>query len=464
MESAESIDETREGLEYSEARGLRVREVLDGSPAWEAGIKADDSILNINGNLLRDLIDLEFYQAESLVRLRYRRGTESRSVRIRKDPDLSLGIVVDPPPIRRCPNDCSFCFVDQMPAGARKTLYIRDEDYRYSFLYGNFITLTNLTEKDYLRILEQRLSPLYISVHATDPVLRRKILKNERAPDVIPLLERLCKGGITLHTQVVLMPGVNDGEALRKTWEDLSALYPRVASLAVVPVGLTSHREGLPPVASIDSAIAKRMIRDVVALQKMGMKKWGDPFVYPSDEWYIIAQEPFPALSRYGDLPQLGNGVGLVPLFRKEWKGGIRRLTGTLPRPLALVTGMGFFATLSELVTLWEKGAEVGEGRIRVLGVDNVAMGESVTVAGLLGAGDISRAVKKADLPSDALVLVPDVALRDGTEILVDDGSIGDIASMTDRDVCAVPSTARAFCQWLGETFPSLLAKREKGG
>ena len=192
MESAESIDETREGLEYSEARGLRVREVLDGSPAWEAGIKADDSILNINGNLLRDLIDLEFYQAESLVRLRYRRGTESRSVRIRKDPDLSLGIVVDPPPIRRCPNDCSFCFVDQMPAGARKTLYIRDEDYRYSFLYGNFITLTNLTEKDYLRILEQRLSPLYISVNATDPVLRRKILKNERAPDVIPLLERRC--------------------------------------------------------------------------------------------------------------------------------------------------------------------------------------------------------------------------------------------------------------------------------
>jgi len=463
MESAESIDGTGEGLDSPESRGLRVREVLDGSPAWEAGLRPDDSVLNINGNALRDLIDLEFFQAESLIRLRYRRGTESRSLRIRKDPDHSLGIVVDPPPIRRCPNDCSFCFVDQMPSGARKTLYIRDEDYRYSFLYGNFITLTNLTEKDYLRILEQRLSPLYISVHATDPALRRVILKNDRAPDVIPLLRRLCEGGITLHTQIVLMPGVNDGEALRRTWEDLSALYPRVASLAVVPVGLTAHREGLPPIAPIDGAFAGRMIREIVGLQKVGMEKWGDPFIYPSDEWYVIAQTPFPSLSRYGDLPQLGNGVGLVPLFRKQWKGGIRRLSGSLPRPLALVTGMGFRSTLSELVTLWEKGSEVREGSVRVVGVENFAMGESVTVAGLLGAGDISRAVKKAELPSDALLLVPDVVLRDGTEVLVDDGSIGDIAAETDREAVAVPSTAREFCQWLGETFPSLHSKREKG-
>lgn len=462
MESVEEIEAGEVNPARTDKNGLTIREVIEGSPAWKAGVRPGDSLLSLNGMPLRDLIDLEFFQAEARVVLSYRRAGESCQVRVKKDPDLSLGIVVDPPPIRRCPNDCAFCFVDQMPAGARKTLYIRDEDYRYSFLYGNFITLTNLTEKDYLRVLEQKLSPLYISVHATEPVLRRQILKNDRAQDILPLLRRLCEGGITLHTQVVLMPGINDGEALVRTWEDLSELYPRVASLAVVPVGLTSHREGLPPVPSIDAPFAKKMIREIAALQKKGMERWGDPFVYPSDEWYVLAKTPFPSLSRYGDLPQLGNGVGLVPLFRKQWLSGIRRLQGDLPRPLALVTGQGFLPYLTEFVSSWGEGASGAARKVRVLGVENVSMGQSVTVAGLMGAKDIIARVLSARLSPETLLLVPDIALREGSETLIDDGSITEIAESTGLETVAVPATAREFCLWLGETFPSLLKKRER--
>ena len=462
MESAETTEEAVSEGGRAERSGLTIRDVLEGSPAWKAGLRLGDSLLSLNGTALRDLIDLEFFQADARISLEYRREGKTRQVRIRKGPDLSLGIVVDPPPIRRCPNDCAFCFVDQMPAGARKTLYIRDEDYRYSFLYGNFITLTNLTEKDYLRILEQRLSPLYISVHATEPALRRQILKNDRAQDVLPLLQRLCNGGITLHTQVVLMPGVNDGEALFRTWKDLSALYPRVASLAVVPVGLTSHREGLPPVPSIDAAFAKHMIREIVSLQKQGMDRWGDPFIYPSDEWYVLAKSSFPSLSRYGDLPQLGNGVGLVPLFRKQWLSGIRRLNGHVPRPLALVTGVGFLPYLKEYVASWVSSGDPDARKVSVLGVENRSMGKSVTVAGLLGAKDIIARVLEADLPPETLLLVPDIALKEGSETLIDDGTIGEISHGSGLETVAVPSTAREFCLWLGEKFPSLLKKKEK--
>ena len=462
MESAEGAESGEVNPARADKNGLTIREVVEGSPGWKAGLRPGDSLLSLNEMPLRDLIDLEFFQAESRVTLSYRRDGQPYRVRLRKDPDLSLGIVVDPPPIRRCPNDCSFCFVDQMPAGARKTLYIRDEDYRYSFLYGNFITLTNLTEKDYQRILEQRLSPLYISVHATEPTLRRQILKNDRAPDVLPLLRRLCEGGITLHTQVVLMPGVNDGEALIRTWDDLSTLYPRVASLAVVPVGLTSHREGLLPLPSIDALFAKKMIREIVSLQKRGMDRWGDPFIYPSDEWYVLAKTAFPSLSRYGDLPQLGNGVGLVPLFRKQWLSGVRRLQGPLPRPLALVTGKGFLPYLTDFVSSWVADESSGRRTVTVLGVENHSLGKSVTVAGLLGAKDIVRAVHAARLSPETLLLVPDIALREGTEVLIDDGSIGEVAGSTGLDTVAVPSTAREFCLWAGETFPSLQKKRER--
>ncbi|EQD24112.1 MAG: hypothetical protein D084_Lepto4C00582G0001, partial [Leptospirillum sp. Group IV 'UBA BS'] len=286
MEAIEAHDQTNES---KTSYGLLIKEVFPDSPAVLAGLKAGDRLVSINGFVLRDLIDLEFCQSDSEILVEYRRQGQSHQVEIEKDPDTSLGIVVDPPPIRRCPNDCEFCFVDQMPEGARKSLYIRDEDYRYSFLYGNFITLTNLTEKDYGRILEQRLSPLYISVHATPLDIRRKILKNEKAPDILPLLRRLSEGGITLHTQIVLTPGINDQEVLERTWRDLLDLYPGVGSLAVVPVGLTAHREGLPDLPLIGRDYAAKMLKILFSMQKASIEIVGDPFIFPADEWYVLS-------------------------------------------------------------------------------------------------------------------------------------------------------------------------------
>ncbi len=431
------------------ALGLLVKEVIPESPAWDAGIMPGDRLMAINGIVLRDLIDLEFFQSDSDVLIKYKNGNEIRSIEIEKDPDTSLGIVVDPPPIRRCPNDCEFCFVDQMPEGGRKSLYIRDEDYRYSFLYGNFITLTNLTEKDYQRILEQRLSPLYISVHATPLETRRKILKNEKAPDILPLLKRLSEGGITLHTQIVLTPGVNDMEILDRTWRDLLELYPGVGSLAVVPVGLTAHRKGLPDLPLIGKTYAAKMLRTLAAMQKASLERVGDPFIFPADEWYVISGKSFPSLTRYGSLPQLGNGVGLVPLFQRQWKKGMRSVRRSLPGKFVLATGLAFSPYLQELTELWGKSDLARKDDFMVLPVQNRYLGQTVTVAGLLSARDIIAAAKEARLPKEAILCIPDICLRDGTEILIDDGALTEIAVSTGVKTIVVPSSAREFWFWL---------------
>ena len=430
------------------SNGLLIQAVIEDSPGWDAGIRKGDRLLALNGFPLRDLIDLEFYQAESEILIEYRSGEEVIQVILEKDPDESLGIAVDPPPIKRCPNDCEFCFVDQMPAGARKSLYIRDEDYRYSFLYGNFITLTNLSEKDYLRILDQKLSPLYISVHATPLDLRRKILKNEKAPDILPLLKRLIDGGITLHTQIVLTPEVNDGEVLDKSWEDLMSLYPGVESLAIVPVGLTSHRRSLPDLPLINQNFAKEMLKNISRLQKASFERVNDTFVYPADEWYVIADKPFPGLSRYGSLPQLGNGVGLVPLFQRQWKRSLRSLKGKLERPLVLVTGMAFAPYLEKLVELRENSLQVPGRDLIVLKVPNDYFGHSVTVAGLMAARDIISTIRKAKLPRHAILCVPDICLKDDSDILIDDGTLEGIAKETGYDTVSVPSSATEFLRW----------------
>ncbi|MCL4461364.1 MAG: DUF512 domain-containing protein [Nitrospirae bacterium] len=444
------------------AQGLTIKEILPGSLAEEAGIPAGHNILSINGNPLRDLIDLEFYQAEGelIVQIENPAG-ERRELFLEKDPDERLGIVLDPPPIRRCPNDCDFCFVDQMPTGQRQSLYIRDEDYRYSFLYGNFITLTNLSEKDYRRILEQRLSPLYISVHATDPVIRRRLLRNERAPDILDRIDHLIEGGIRLHTQIVITPGINDGEVLDRSVEELSARFPGVSSLAIVPVGLTGHREGLPSIRSIDKEFARQMLGVIETYQKPFMKKWDDPFVFPADEWYVIAEKTFPSLRRYGSLPQLGNGVGMVPLFYSDWKKKLLsfRKKGFFSigaertdSPWVMVTGTAFSPYLEKLLSDLGQVLAPGNGSIESIRVENRLFGPSVTVAGLLAGEDIASAVMKANFPPGTRILVPDVALRADSDILIDDMSLRDISRKTGFPVMSVPSDARGFWEWM-ESF-----------
>jgi putative radical SAM enzyme (TIGR03279 family) len=449
-------------------QGLVIKDVVSGSLAAEAGLRPGDRVLSINGNALRDLIDLDFYQADGEVVLSVDSQAEGAiEIAFEKDPDERLGLVVDPPPIKRCPNKCDFCFVDQMPEGQRQSLYIRDEDYRYSFLYGNFITLTNLSNRDYERILEQKLSPLYISVHATDPGVRKRLLRNDRAPDVLEMIDRLTAGGIRLHTQVVITPGVNDGDVLAKSVEDLSSRYPGVSSLAIVPVGLTQHRGDLPSIDPIDRNFAHRMISRIDSFQRPFLEKWDDPFVFPADEWFVIAGRSFPSVKRYGSLPQLGNGVGLVPLFQNQWKRfGDRVRAAVAPAEtvgggpggsfrFALVTGTAFAPYLNRLVDRLAIDSPLWKGVFSVLEVENGFFGRSVTVAGLLAGRDIQKAVRDAGLPGDTTLLVPQISVRAETDVFLDDSSVGELSRNLQRRVELVPPDAVGFWEWVRDHVSS---------
>jgi putative radical SAM enzyme (TIGR03279 family) len=447
-------------------QGVVIREVIEGSLGEQLGMLSGDRLISINGQPVRDLIDIEFYQAESEVVMVWEniRG-ERQEFALDKDPDESLGLVADPPAIKRCPNKCDFCFVDQMPQGQRKTLYIRDEDYRYSFLYGNFITLTNLSEKDFQRVIEQRLSPLYISVHATDPDVRKILLRNDHAPNILDMIDKLIAGGIRLNTQIVLMPGVNDGDILDRSIEDLSSRYPGVNSLAVVPVGLTNHRDNLPSVRSIDMSYARKALRKITQVQQEMNERLGDPFIFPADEWYILAEKKFPSVSRYGTLPQIGNGVGMVPLFESEWKRWIRRLksqeTLSPPLPWVLVTGKAFSEVLRSLISLLEERLPSWRGAFEVCEVENQLFGPSVTVAGLLAAGDIISGVQKyLSCRTDKMlpisgVLIPDVVLKSDSEVFLDDGCLDDVRNGLGVTVYQVPSDARGFSNWIAQMMQS---------
>jgi putative radical SAM enzyme (TIGR03279 family) len=447
-------------------QGVVIREIIQDSLGAQIGMVSGDRLISINGQQIRDLIDIEFYQAEPEVVMIWENVKGERvEVSLEKDPDENLGLVADPPPIKRCPNKCDFCFVDQMPEGQRKTLYIRDEDYRYSFLYGNFITLTNLSEKDFQRVIEQRLSPLYISVHATDPDVRKILLRNDHAPNILDMIDKLIAGGIRLNTQIVLMPGVNDGEILEKSIRDLSARYPGVNSLAVVPVGLTNHRDELPSVRSIDMAYSRKTLKRLTQIQQEMNERFADPFIYPADEWYILAEKKFPSISRYGTLPQIGNGVGMVPLFESEWKKWIRRLKSQETPPPAfpwvMVTGKAFSGILKALTQLLEDRLPSWKGVFEICEVENRLFGSSVTVAGLLSAGDIIdgfkayRQLRPREHPPIAGLLIPDVVLKADSEVFLDDGCLDDVREELGVLIHAVPSDARGFSYWFSQTVKS---------
>lgn len=298
-------------------RGVRIECIKPQSSAQRAGLKEGDIILSINRHSIKDILDLMYYSDENVLKVTVLRENKKHTYIIEKYYE-PLGIEVEPFRIKRCRNKCLFCFVEQLPKGLRKSLYVKDEDYRASFLYGNYITLTNLKNEDYNRIKKLFLSPLYISVHATDTEVRNQLLGNYEAPPILIELKKLAKNKIRMHTQIVLCPGINDGDVLEKTILDLYKFYPYVSSIAVVPVGLTKyHKNNLKPVTK---SKAEEVINLVEAFQNRFKKKHGIAIVYLADEFYIKAQKNFPQSSIYDDFPQIENGVGMVPLFIKEAK------------------------------------------------------------------------------------------------------------------------------------------------
>ena len=417
---------------------LRIDSVAPGSIAEQMEVVAGDRLLAVNGQPLRDLIDYSYFTAsevELLLEIEKPDG-ELWEMEVEREPGESLGLLFSAPEPARCANNCLFCFVHQLPRGLRKPLYVKDEDYRLSFLNGNYVTLANLTKAELTRITEQRLSPLYISVHATNPALRERMLGKKNIP---PILEQLCKlalAGIVMHTQVVLCPGLNDGEELRRTVTELAAIYPAVQSLAVVPLGVTAHRRKLPRLTPIDSEYAKEFISVWQPEAETLRRKLRRPFLFLADEFYLKAGLPFPHIKEYGDFPQIENGVGMVPLFMKETSRLLQRIRPMEPFRATVVTGVSSFGFVRDFLAQLAEKCGID---ILPLAVENKLFGASITVSGLVVGGDIVAAVAGHDIGS--CLLVPDVMLKEGEGLFLDDVSIADLERKIGCPVVVFDST-----------------------
>lgn len=393
----------------------KVASVELGGIAEEAGIEPGDLIVSINGHALSDIIDYRYYSAEEFVDILVRRGSEEAVISVEKDIDEPLGIEFEDnlfDGVRECGNRCIFCFVHQLPKGMRRSLYLRDDDFRLSFLVGNFVTLTNVSDADIERIIEQHLSPLYVSVHATDPSLRRNLVRKPDLPNITDQLKRLADGKITLHTQIVICRGVNDGAQLERTVRDLAELYPQVASIGIVPVGLTKHRQVGPDIQSVDPVGAGEIIHAVNGWQKGFLRALGTRLVWASDELYLNAGVKVPSAASYEGYPQIENGIGLVRQFLVDTKRLAGRLPERLPHPLSatIVTSTLAAPLLEDFSAVLNR---VENLEVRVAPIRNEFFGESVTVAGLVTGGDILKQLQTLDLGD--LLVIPSTMLRDDT-------------------------------------------------
>ncbi|HSG98485.1 MAG TPA: DUF512 domain-containing protein [candidate division Zixibacteria bacterium] len=396
--------------------GLSVLSVAAHSPLF-AYVRPGDFLISINDEPVADTIDFHFKMADDETDLVFQdQSGEQLLFEFDGVTVDELGVTFDQGGIRTCNNGCIFCFVMQQPKGMRRSLYIMDEDYRYSFTHGNFVTLSNTSDADIERIIEQRLSPLYISVHATNDTLRRCMLRNERLEPILPRIRRLVEGGITIHTQVVVCPGVNDGVELERTIHELVELHPGVATLALAPVGLTKYRDNLPELALYGPAAAGELIDRIEALQRELLNSHGTRFVWAADEFYTSARRTFPSLASYEELEQFENGVGmcrsLLTNFNRRRKGIARRLeslAGKAPRMIAL-TGVSAQPWLEAEVGSWLRGAGAA---IEFHAVDNQFWGGSVTVSGLLTGADLLGAAQRIAGADDVVLLPPNCLNND---------------------------------------------------
>jgi putative radical SAM enzyme (TIGR03279 family) len=424
---------------------VEIEAIEAGSPAAKAGLQQGDMLLSINSCPLHDVIDFMFNRGSDELEIEFMRHTTKGKVLISTEHDADLGITVKPFKIKICRNNCIFCFVKQLPKGLRKSLYIKDEDYRLSFLYGNYMTLSNITPDDKKRILEQRLSPLYISVHTTNRALRNKMLGNSQAQDIMKELKFFSNNKIRMHIQIVLCPGFNDGKELQNTIKDIYKFYPYVASVAVVPVGLTRHRrQQLQPVTR-DEALAA--IALVESFQRRFKKKHGEPIVYCADEMYIKAGKTFPPLKEYGSLSQIENGVGMVPLFLGQAKKV--RIPAIPPgkKNVLTFTGTSFFPYLTKFINRITERAGLS---VTVIPVENEFFGQSVTVTGLLTGRDIIKSVHNNEGPHDVLI-VPDVVLKEGDNLFLDDVSLKDLEEATGLRTLVTDGTPQGFIDTICE-------------
>lgn len=419
--------------------------VEPNSIASGLGLRPGDRLIQIDGQPVRDIVDYRFLSATEELRLTVERAGKQKRLRVSKEYEDDLGIEFGTPVFdgtHACKNKCVFCFLHQNPRGMRRTLYFPDDDYRLSFLHGHYITLTNMGDGEFQRILDQRLSPLYVSVHSTELELRREILGKPEAEDVLDQIAALAAGGIEIHTQVVLVPNLNDGAHLDRTIDDLAEHYPGVRSVAIVPVGLTRYREGLPGIRMFQGDEHRQVIRHIHRRQKELLARLGTRFAFLGDEFYLNAGTGIPPRRSYEDFPQMEDGIGMSRVFidrTRRWKD---RLPGAIdgPRRVAAITGM---LAAPVLVPLVQQLNEVDGLEVQVVPVVNHFYGSSINVAGLLTGGDIYETLSVIH-PKPDMALLPKVAVRDGDDqrVLLDDVTVDQLSEACGFPIHVVPNTA----------------------
>ena len=428
------------------------------SPADRAGVRAGDVLIRLNGEELQDEIDYQALIAGEELCLELERQDKPLEIRLRKREEEPLGLhfgssmVLRP---RTCRNQCCFCFISQLPRGLRESLYVKDDDWRFSLMMGNYVTLTNVDEAEFQRILTRRASPLYISVHTTNPELRCRMMNNRFAGNLLERLQRLKEAGLSFHCQIVVCPGINDGEELSRTLQDLRDLWPAARTVALVPVGLTRFREGLPELKPFDQGSAARLLDQVAVFQEECREKMGTSFVFPSDEFFCLSGRDIPGEEWYEDYPQIENGVGLIRRFREEVREAAafdeRYGEGEPAKGARYVipTGVSFAPALQEML----RELRPENVQVKVLPVVNRFFGETVTVTGLLTGGDLLQALTPEVLEGADAILLCASTLRHERDRFLDDMTLEDFRSALPVPVRVLENDGQAFWDALQGLF-----------
>ena len=400
----------------------KIISVDEGSPAARAGLEAGETLLQIDGVAIRDVLDYKFYSYDARLTLQVlgQDGETVREVRVRKREGEPLGLnfehyLMDK--MKQCSNKCVFCFIDQLPKGMRETLYVKDDDARMSFLMGNYISMTNLSEADVDRILRMHISPVNISVQTTNPELRVKMLQNRRAGEALKIMDRFAEGGITMNCQLVVCKGLNDGDELRRSLHDLKKLYPAVNTISVVPFGMTDHREGLYPLEPTDKAAAAAILDIVEPFAQECLRELDTRLAWCGDGLYLKAGRPLPDTAYYEDFTQFENGIGMLPLFMEEFRLALPGYEGRSARPFTIATGAA--AAPSMALLLDEAAVKCDNLNGKVVEIRNDFFGHRVSVAGLITGQDLIAQLKGRDLGER--VLISANMLRDGGDVFLDD-------------------------------------------
>lgn len=426
--------------------------VEPGSLAEEAGIAEGDKLISINGSKIHDILEYRYLISETEVELEVLKlNGDTEIITIENDyEDLGIDfkkeLIKEP---QSCKNKCIFCFIDQLPRGMRETVYFKDDDTRLSFLQGNYVTLTNLSEEDIDRLIKMHVSPMNISVHTTNPELRVKMLKNPNAAKIYDIMKKFAENGIYMNCQIVLCPGYNDGAELDRTIGDMAALYPYVASCSVVPVGLTRYREGLCKLTAFTPETALSAVRQIEMHQQTFKKEYGMNMVYASDEFYIKANLPLPKAEEYDGFPQIENGVGLISSMQEEFDEAVKLVENKkYNRNVAIATGeiaAGFIKSLADKLMSVCRGVT-----ITVYPVKNDFFGGGVNVSGLVTAGDIIRTLENEPMYDE--LLIPDCMLRDGEDIFLDDITLCELEQRLGMTVTPTPNDGYMFIESILKT------------